>query len=566
MSQFYDQASLVMVPSGYKAGKVYSQKPLSADGELTFTRASNATRVGPDGLLERVRTNLILQSQAFNTTWSAASSSVTANTTANPLNGAVDADTITFTGGTTQKYVIQGFSFNGNYTASVYLKAGTNQFVQFLVGSDAAVYVNFDLVNGTRSGAFGSTANMVSLGNGWYRCSMSFKSTIGTHVFISAVDSLAASRFTATSSTGTLIAFGYQLETGDIATDYIPTTTSARSTFAGITVDGTSVPNVPRLDYTGGGCGKLILEPSRTNLLFFSESFNNSTGWALFNGATVTANTDISPDGYQNADTLNFAASSTSQVYSNIGGASAAYTFSVYAKSSTGKKFRFKIATPIGDTFSSDFTTTTEWQRFTFNHTDQVFHMAIANESAGGVGSIQIFGAQMEAGSYPTSYISTQNAAVTRVADAMDKTVAGLTTISAGTFFLDMDRGLTTATDRDASTNGFFYQSGSFPSQSSIEIATDISGAFRVARRINYIFTGLYQDNSTDRYKVCVKWSGTSLKVYVNGGLQYSSASTTFDAAFQRIGYTADFQKSVNQVLIFPTEISDADAITLSTL
>jgi hypothetical protein len=34
MSQFFDQASLVMVPSGYKDGKVYSQKPLSTDGEL----------------------------------------------------------------------------------------------------------------------------------------------------------------------------------------------------------------------------------------------------------------------------------------------------------------------------------------------------------------------------------------------------------------------------------------------------------------------------------------------------------------------------------------------------
>ena len=57
MSQFYDQASLVMVPSGYKAGKVYSQKPLSTDGELTFTRNSNATRVNADGLVEKVRTN-----------------------------------------------------------------------------------------------------------------------------------------------------------------------------------------------------------------------------------------------------------------------------------------------------------------------------------------------------------------------------------------------------------------------------------------------------------------------------------------------------------------------------
>jgi hypothetical protein len=45
MSAFYDLASLVVVPSGYKSGKVYAQKPLTTDGQLAFTRASTATRV-----------------------------------------------------------------------------------------------------------------------------------------------------------------------------------------------------------------------------------------------------------------------------------------------------------------------------------------------------------------------------------------------------------------------------------------------------------------------------------------------------------------------------------------
>jgi hypothetical protein len=50
---FYDLASLVVVPSGYKSGKIYAQKPLTTDGQLTFTRSNDtATRVGPDGLIE----------------------------------------------------------------------------------------------------------------------------------------------------------------------------------------------------------------------------------------------------------------------------------------------------------------------------------------------------------------------------------------------------------------------------------------------------------------------------------------------------------------------------------
>ena len=58
MSVFYDLASLVLVPSGYKASKVYAQNPLTADGQLTFSRASTATRVNASGLIETVASNV----------------------------------------------------------------------------------------------------------------------------------------------------------------------------------------------------------------------------------------------------------------------------------------------------------------------------------------------------------------------------------------------------------------------------------------------------------------------------------------------------------------------------
>jgi hypothetical protein len=57
---FFSEASLAMIPSGYKTSKVYSALPTSGDGDLTFSRSNDtATRVGPDGLIEKVRTNLI---------------------------------------------------------------------------------------------------------------------------------------------------------------------------------------------------------------------------------------------------------------------------------------------------------------------------------------------------------------------------------------------------------------------------------------------------------------------------------------------------------------------------
>ena len=46
--------SLAMIPSGYKDGKVYSVLPSNGDGDFTFSRGSNATRVNKDGLIETI--------------------------------------------------------------------------------------------------------------------------------------------------------------------------------------------------------------------------------------------------------------------------------------------------------------------------------------------------------------------------------------------------------------------------------------------------------------------------------------------------------------------------------
>jgi hypothetical protein len=106
---FYDLASLVIQPSGVKAQKVYAQKPMTTDGQLTFSRASTATRVNASGLIETVasnvprldytnstcpklllepsRTNLALQSSAFNdAAWTKAGVTLTSGQ-ADPFGG-----------------------------------------------------------------------------------------------------------------------------------------------------------------------------------------------------------------------------------------------------------------------------------------------------------------------------------------------------------------------------------------------------------------------------------------------------------------------------------------------
>jgi hypothetical protein len=94
------------------------------------------------------------------------------------------------------------------------------------------------------------------------------------------------------------------------------------------------------LDYSGGAtCPSLLLEPQRTNLVPYSEQFDNA-GWFKANNIAVTANQAVSPDGYTNADLIYGASSgSVSSVQQNLGAASVAtYTNSVFVKYS-GKQW-----------------------------------------------------------------------------------------------------------------------------------------------------------------------------------------------------------------------------------
>ena len=62
MSDLLNSASLVMIPSGYKEDIVYSEVPTNGNGDLSFTRASNGTRVNSAGLVEVVPWNYVEQS------------------------------------------------------------------------------------------------------------------------------------------------------------------------------------------------------------------------------------------------------------------------------------------------------------------------------------------------------------------------------------------------------------------------------------------------------------------------------------------------------------------------
>jgi hypothetical protein len=241
---FYDLASVVVLPSGYKSGKIYAQKPLTTDGQLTFTRASTATRVNASGLIETVasgvprldylgstcpklllepqRTNIALFSEQFdNAVYEKQNATVTSNATTSP-DGTANADKLiptTTSGFHSLDYVPSVIVTT--YTLSVFAKAGEYSKIVLLTNNRGTNMARgFDLNNGTTfANDFGysepTSFDITNYGNGWYRCSITYpKTTTGTSGNgIAVVNDAGATTFAGNGTDG-LFVYGFQMESG----------------------------------------------------------------------------------------------------------------------------------------------------------------------------------------------------------------------------------------------------------------------------------------------------------------------------------------------------------------
>lgn len=551
---YFDDASLVMIPSGYKTSKVYSVKPTDGSGDLTFSRSNDtATRVNSAGLIEKVRTNLILQSNTFsNAAWiklgagTGTAPVLTANYTTDPFGGNnAWRFQCNLNGGTTssdRSWIYQTFAGSpSNGTLSVYVKLNSAGSVN-LVFSDGG----------------GTTQTITS--TTWVR--LSTPSTTTGEFRLGLIG------YNGTNTCDLSIAF-VQVETGDIATDYIATTSAA--------VSVGPVANVPRLDYLGSTCGKLILEPQRTNALLSSEDW--TTNWSGSN-RSVTANNIVSPDGYQNADKLS--ATGGSAYYAQVRTtASGANTFSVFLKYgdkttqsiyaySSGSYFAQAAFNLQAGTVASTASGTASiqdygngWYRCSVSGTAGSSTIEVGIEGIGVGTYTYAWGAQLEAGAYATSYIPTLGAAVTRGADACSKTgISSLIGQTEGTLFVD----LSDVNDLD------FPEITIDNNNNTDRIVLTRSAAgnwgFFVASSAASTFSA-YSSVSSTSGKFALAYSSAGYALYRNG-VQIVTGTYNLPTALSAIRFngrsSSDFfaSKCVKQAIIFPTRLSAADLAALT--
>ena len=594
MSSFYDDASLVVIPSGYKTSKVYSEKPTDGSGDLAFTRTGDtATRVASNGLIEKVRTNLVLQSNTFSTTWTNVNSTETSGQAG--YDGTNNAWLLTDNATNGIHVLRQTPSTTGLVTLSVYAKAGTLNWM-FLRGvqSSANVRAWFNLSTGTIGTVDANgTAKMESVGNGWYRCSLTIANMqSGFEVYIATASGDNVEGYIGSGQS--IVIQNCQYEQGDIATDYIPTTTAA--------VSVGPVSNVPRLDYLGSSCPRLLLEPQRTNLALYSENFDNAA-WTKTN-TTATANAATSPDGYTNAESiLDNSTSGQHRVENAISSSIATgqtVAISFFAKKNThdwcqvtsggqtnDQWASFNLATgAVGNTSASANAKIENygngWYRLSIAATTTANNAILAsifsltnNTNAntrspsyvGTGGGVYIYGAQIEAGSYASSYVNTLSASVTRVADAASKTgISSLIGQTEGTIFLDF------VYDAENTANERF----------SISDGTSAKRIFVVintSKLLSFTCTNAGSDQwniSTSltvgqRYKIAGAYKANDIALYVNGvQIGTDAAASIPDCSnlyfANESGTTQEWNNPTSQLLLFKTRLTNAQLAELTTL
>jgi len=332
--------------------------------------------------------------------------------------------------------------------------------------------------------------------------------------------------------------------------------------FSNVSVKEVTRDNVPRIDYTGGGCPHILAEPMRTNLVTYSEAFSN---WNTSSGVVVTDNTTelISPSGDYNASKIEYNGSNKNLFQAPT--LSGVYSGYFYVKGTIGETIRMSVGG-----VEENFTLTGDWDKIKKENVTAIANTFNINTFGGATATtIYLWGGQVEQGSYATSYIPTSGSTVTRNQDIFTRDgIGSLINSTEGVLFLEMAALSDDGTNRyisinDGSTQNYVYFR--FMSTSNrVLTRTVVAGV-----TINTLQITISDTTAFNKY--AIKWKSGDYAFWINGvEVGTDSSSTIFSAdVLNQIDFdfptaSGNFPSKVKQLQVYKTALTDAQLTSLT--
>jgi hypothetical protein len=387
------------------------------------------------------------------------------------------------------------------------------------------------------------------------------------------------------------------------ATESFTFTRASTGTFVGSNgLLQTAASGVSRIDYLGNTAGHILLEPAATNTLARSNEFDN--GWSL-SGVTVTQDNYVSPTGSTDAWLVTAGTGTGAARARRAGNPPSPSTASIFAKKGNSDRLVLSIGGTktimalfdltngvVLDTNSAGGAgavtrTSIEdygngWYRCSFtgdpNGPSQSLGFGpYAQDTIGGNinyqwdrngETIYVYGAMVEQTSYPTSYIETTSASVTRVtetaADAGDST---LFNDSEGVLFIE------TAALSDDTLNRYIAITDGTASNRVLVGYSPQTNRIRALISDGGVFTADISYDVTDRAdfsKIAVKYKANDVALWVDGVERATDTSATMPSGLDELDCdsgagSSPFYGKIKQIKVFKEALSDEDLQTLTT-
>jgi hypothetical protein len=541
----------------------------------------------------RVRNLLSYSEQFDNAGWIVTADTVSvvigANSVISP-SGTLTADSVMETA-TTQAHRTYMLASSSASTFSIFVKYNGRRWVglrSHAGGSNYSIRM-FDVLNGVLGSSGGTNttltdSSITDAGDGWYRCSISASASVtNVMVFLSPSDTISDGGVSYLGDiTKGVYLWGAQLEAGSTASEYVSTNVLS-APYHGTNKDGvkyftTDRSGTPIADATLKG---YLAEGSRTNLLPYSEQFDTAawirTLLAIGAVKATAPNGSVAQKLILSSGLISYHAVNSSVVTIT---ANTIYNFSIYLKAAESSivmlEFRERYAASrglvlvnlttktavlnaqIGSAVVTNIALTDVgggWYRASFatnlggTYTQVRVYVTIYNNAGvdycigNDIDGVYLLGAQLEAGSFASSYIPTVASVVTRGADLLTYPVSENIVDISGTAYVEHKLISNVSAGSDQAIIGFSstpFIMSYYPSTAATRIRSyDGSTGFNI--------TGLI-DRSTIIGKQAISWGGSTRK-FTGDGLSIVSGS--YDGAW--VGTTLNIGNYAGTNCLFGT-------------